>query len=101
MSVGVSHNRDTGTALNVSASRQFEGDYLKSATANVSKAFNSRQDRSVSGGGSVNFDTPWNSNILSVQSGMSKGWNSTLTSDGSVGWSKRPSPPGKAPKAQG
>jgi hypothetical protein len=37
VSVGVSHNRDTGTALNVSASRQFEGDYLKSVTANVSK----------------------------------------------------------------
>lgn len=45
VSVGVSHNRDTGTALNVSASRQFEGDYLKSATANVSKAFNSRRSQ--------------------------------------------------------
>ena len=41
VSVGVSHNRDTGTALNVSASRQFEGDYLKSVTANVSRAFSS------------------------------------------------------------
>ena len=101
VSVGVSHNRDTGTALNVSASRQFEGDYLKSATANVSKAFNSRQDRSVSGGGSVNFDTPWNSNILSVQSGMSKGWNSTLTSDGSVGWSKEAIAAGKGTESAG
>ncbi len=101
VSVGVSHNRDTGTALNVSASRQFEGDYLKSATANVSKAFNSRRDRSVSGGGSVNFDTPWNSNILSVQSGMSKGWNSTLTSDGSVGWSKEAIAAGKGTESAG
>ncbi|MDU6454580.1 MAG: CS1-pili formation C-terminal domain-containing protein, partial [Enterobacter hormaechei] len=77
------------------------GDYLKSATANVSKAFNSRQDRSVSGGGSVNFDTPWNSNILSVQSGMSKGWNSTLTSDGSVGWSKEAIAAGKGTESAG
>ncbi|HBC2537864.1 CS1-pili formation C-terminal domain-containing protein [Enterobacter cloacae] len=101
VSVGVSHNRDTGTALNVSASRQFEGDYLKSVTANVSRAFSSNQDRTVSGGGSVSFDTPWNSNILSVQSGTSKGWNSTLTSDGSVGWSKEAVAAGKGTHSAG
>lgn len=49
----------------------------------------------------MNFDTPWNSNILSVQSGMSKGWNSTLTSDGSVGWSKEAIAAGKGTESAG
>jgi hypothetical protein len=49
----------------------------------------------------VSFDTPWNSNILSVQSGMSKGWNSTLTSDGSVGWSKEAIAAGKGTHSAG
>ena len=55
----------------------------------------------MSGGGSVSFDTPWNSNILSVQSGTSKGWNSTLTSDGSVGWSKEAVAAGKGTHSAG
>ena len=55
----------------------------------------------MSGGGSVSFDTPWNSNILSVQSGTSKGWNSTLTSDGSVGWSKEAVAAGKGTQRRG
>jgi hypothetical protein len=102
VSVGVTHNRDSGTALNVNASRQFDGDYLKSVSANVAKAFSSNEgQRDISGGGSVNFDTPWNSNILSVQSGTSKGWNATLTSSGSLGWSKEAFAVGRGTESAG
>ncbi|WP_139308743.1 CS1-pili formation C-terminal domain-containing protein [Pantoea sp. 1.19] len=86
VSMGVSHSKESGTALNVNASHDFQGDYLKNASANISKSFSGDTERSVTGGATVGFDTPYNSNALSYQTDNAAGWNSTLTSQGSVAW---------------
>ncbi|WP_082502290.1 MULTISPECIES: CS1-pili formation C-terminal domain-containing protein [unclassified Erwinia] len=85
ISVGLSHSRDAGTNLNMTASRQFDNDYLKSMSANLSKAFSGGVGRDLAGGVLANIDTPYNSNSLSVQTDNQRGWNTTLTSQGSLG----------------
>ncbi|MEM6162363.1 CS1-pili formation C-terminal domain-containing protein [Erwinia sp. P6884] len=87
ISVGVSHSRETGTAMNLDATHNFDGDTLKSVSANVSKSFSGDVEREVAGGATVDFDSPFNRNSLSYQTDNSSGWNATLTSQGSVGWS--------------
>lgn len=87
ISLGVSHSRDSGTAMNIDATHDFDGDYLKSVSANVSRSFSGDVDRKMTGGASVDFDTPFNANALSYQTDNDGGWSNTLTSQGSVAWS--------------
>lgn len=87
ISMGVSHSRESGTAMNLDATREIKGDYLKSVSANLSKSFSANVDKEVTGGASVDFDTPFNTNILSYQTDNSGGWSNTLTSQGSLAWS--------------
>lgn len=87
ISAGISHSRESGTNFDLNATHHFEGEYLKSVSANMSKSFSGNATRSVAGGVTADIDTPFNANSVSVQTDNDKGWNGTLTSAGSVGWS--------------
>lgn len=86
VAMGVSHSRETGTAMNLDATHIFQGDYLKSVSANLSKSFSGDVERKVTGGATVNFDSPFNTNAVSYQNDNAGGWNTTLTSQGSIAW---------------